>query len=159
MNAPRRSRRRPVADGAAGVEAAALTGAAVELAADLVPLPLEYPDVVSDIAALIAGDPRNHEHVQAVVAAIVDDALGDPFRETTANRWRTALPPWLRPAVIGATVRRLIEADVLVATGRYARNTDVAGRNRGKLQPIYALNVHAAALRARAHDRAAAPAS
>lgn len=142
---------------AAPVHVERVTDSVAAIARDLVALPLEYPDTVSDVAALIAGDPRNHDHVRAVVAAIVGDALADPFRETTANRWRALLPSWLRRQVIGATVRRLLDAEVLVATGRYAHCTDTAGRNRNKLQPIYALNLHAAALRV--EDQAAATAS
>ncbi|SDC25064.1 hypothetical protein [Actinokineospora iranica] len=121
--------------------AAGMVEAAVGVAQRLVPLPLEYPDAVANVAALIAGDPRNAEHVRTVVTAIVGDAMTDPFRETTANRWRPLLPPWVRPAVIGATVRRLLAAGVLVATGRYVRSTDAHGRNQNKLQPVYALNL------------------
>ncbi|WP_157440587.1 hypothetical protein [Actinokineospora inagensis] len=115
--------------------------AAVELAATLRPLPLEYPDTVSDVAALLAGDPRNREQVRAVVGVVIGDALTDPFWETTANRWRSRLPYWVRPPLVGATVRRLTAAGVLVATGRYARSTDVKGGNGNKLQPVYALNL------------------
>ncbi|SES49131.1 hypothetical protein [Actinokineospora terrae] len=115
--------------------------AAVELAATLRPLPLEYPDTVTHIAALLAGDPRNRDQVRAVVEIVIGDALADPFWETTANRWRSSLPHWVRPPWVGATVRRLAAAGVLVATGRYARSTDAKGGNGGKLQPIYALNL------------------
>ncbi|CRK55460.1 hypothetical protein [Alloactinosynnema sp. L-07] len=98
-------------------------------------------DPVAGVAALLAVDPRNADHVQAVATVIVCDALADPFRETTANRWRPLLPPWVRPPVVGATVQRLLAAGVLVPTGRYVRCTDRTGRNRGKPQPVYSLDV------------------
>lgn len=98
-------------------------------------------DPVAGVAALLVADPRNTDHVAAVASVIVRDALGDPFRETTANRWRPLLPAWLRPPVVGATVQRLIAAGLLVPTGRYVRSTDRAGKNRGKPQPVYRLDL------------------
>lgn len=98
-------------------------------------------DPVADVAALLVLDPRNTDHVTAVATVIVRDALGDPARETTANRWRALLPPWVRPPVVGATVQRMVAADLLVPTGRYVRSTDRAGKNRGKPQPVYRLDL------------------
>lgn len=119
----------------------AVPGLASEIAARLVGLPLDYADTVSQVAALLVGDPRNRPHVLAVVQVIVHDALGDPFRETHANRWRPRLPSWLRPPMVGATVRSLRHAGVLVSTGRYVRSTDARGGNGNKLQPVYAVNL------------------
>lgn len=98
-------------------------------------------DPVADVAALLVLDPRNTDHVTAVATVIVRDALGDPFRETTANRWRPLLPSWVRRPVVGATVQRMVAAGLLVPTGRYVRSTDRAGKNRGKPQPIYSLDL------------------
>ncbi|MFD8494236.1 hypothetical protein [Amycolatopsis sp. NPDC059657] len=100
-------------------------------------------ETAAAIAALLTIEPRNTEHVLEIITAIVGDALADPFRETTANRWRPLLPGWVRRPLIGATVNRLRAAGLLVTTGRYARCTDTAGRNGGKLQPIYALDLEA----------------
>ena len=100
-------------------------------------------DTVNAISALLLIEPRNLASVLAIVAAIVGDAKADPFRETTANRWRALLPAWVAPPLIGATVNRLRAAGLLVATGRYVRSTDTAGRNGNKLQPIYALDLAA----------------
>lgn len=149
---PGRRRRASVDRALPAMPASGDVEAAVAIAQQLVALPLEYPSAVSDVAALIAGDPRNREHVQEIVAVILTDAMADPFWETTANRWRPALPAWVRPAVIGATVRRLTSAGVLVTTGRHVRSTDTKGGNTNKLQPIYALNLNP--LRERAHAEA-----
>lgn len=96
-------------------------------------------DLVAGVAALQVLDPRNTDHVTAVATVIVRDALGDPLRETTANRWRGLLPSWVRPQIVGATVQRMVAAGLLVATGRYVHCTDRAAKNRGKPQPIYTL--------------------
>ncbi|TWP47408.1 hypothetical protein FKR81_32355 [Lentzea tibetensis] len=128
---------------------AALGELSAEIAQLLVGLPLDYGTTVEQIAALLAGEPRNTSHVSAVIAVIVHDALADPFRETTSNRWREHLPAWLRPQMVGATVRRLLSAEVLIPTGRYVRSTDTRGGNGGKLMPVYALNLAAPALLAR----------
>lgn len=98
-------------------------------------------DPVAGVAALLVLDPRNTDHVEAVATVIVRDALGDPFRETTANRWRALLPGWVRPPVVGATVQRLLAAGFIVPTGRYVRSTDRAGKNGGKPQPVYMLDL------------------
>ncbi|MGH3760278.1 hypothetical protein [Actinophytocola sp.] len=98
-------------------------------------------DPVSSLLALLVLDPRNTGHVRVVAAVIVADAMGDGWRETTANRWRPLVPTWVRPSVVGATVQRMIGAGLLVPTGRYVRCTDRASRNRGKLQPVYRLNL------------------
>ncbi|WP_433268210.1 hypothetical protein ACQPZF_03650 [Actinosynnema sp. CS-041913] len=111
------------------------------IAQHLVGLPLDYGGTVDQIAALLAGEPRNAAHLAAVVRVIVDDAMADPFRETHANRWRGRLPSWVRPPMVGATVRRLLSAGLLAGTGRYVRSTDARGRNGGKLMPVYALNL------------------
>lgn len=100
-------------------------------------------ETVHAISALLLVEPRNRSAVLAVVSAIVGDAMADPFRETTANRWRALLPSWIAPPLIGATVNRLRAAGLLVATGRYVRSTDTAGRNGNKLQPVYALDLAA----------------
>ncbi|WET76875.1 hypothetical protein P3102_22490 [Amycolatopsis sp. QT-25] len=100
-------------------------------------------ETVNAISALLLVEPRNQSAVLAVVSAIVGDAMADPFRETTANRWRGLLPSWIAPPLIGATVNRLRAAGLLVATGRYVRSTDTAGRNGNKLQPVYALDLAA----------------
>jgi len=98
-------------------------------------------DPVAGVAALLVLDPRNIDHVTAVATVIVHDALGDPFRETTANRWRALLPAWVRPQVVGATVQRMLAAGLLAPTGRYVRSTDRAGKNGGKPQPVYRLDL------------------
>lgn len=115
--------------------------------------PVSDAETVNTVAALLTAEPRNEAQVLAIVTVIVRDALADPFRETTANRWRALLPAWVRPNLIGATVNRLRVAGLLVPTGRYVRSTDAAGRNVGKLQPVYALD--AEALRERAAERPA----
>ena len=116
---------------------------AEEVTALLVALPLDYRDTIDAIAALLTGDPRNEDHVRAVVTAIVATALADPFREVNANQWRPALPGWVRPPMVGATVRQLVNAGLLVTTDRHVRSTDRHGRNGNKLHPIYALNLAA----------------
>lgn len=81
------------------------------------------------------------DHVAVLAAVIVRDALGNPARETTANRWRPLLPAGLGPHMVGATVQRLIAAGVLVPTGRYVRSTDRVGKNHGKPQAVYRLEL------------------
>lgn len=100
-------------------------------------------ETAATVAALLTCEPRNTAHVLAIVEVVVQDALADPFRETTANRWRPLLPAWVHPPMVGATVNRLRVAGLLVATGRYVRSTDTAGRNVGKLQPIYTFDAAA----------------
>ncbi|PPK63496.1 hypothetical protein CLV40_12723 [Actinokineospora auranticolor] len=112
-----------------------------EIARRAVALTPAAGDPVAAVAALLVLDPRNTDHVEAVVTVIVCDALGDPWRETTANRWRALLPTWIRPQVIGATVQRLSAAGLLVTTGRWVRSTDRAGGNGGKPQPVYRLSI------------------
>ncbi|MCS7484682.1 hypothetical protein ACFFQW_49175 [Umezawaea endophytica] len=126
-----------------------------EITRHLIGLPLDYGVTVDYIAALLASDPRNSTHVAAVVRVIVHDALADPFRETSANRWRGLLPAWVRPPMVGATVRRLLAAGILVGTDRYVRSTDTRGRNGGKLMPVYALNLATQPLRD--HSKPLAP--
>jgi hypothetical protein len=107
-----------------------------------VTLPLDYSGALSDITALLVGDPRNTSHIAAIAEAIITAALADPFYETTANRWRPLVPAWVRvQSMSGATVTVLIRLGILVGTGRYARCDNTAARNVGKLQPIYALDV------------------
>ncbi|MER5262277.1 hypothetical protein ABTZ99_09380 [Actinosynnema sp. NPDC002837] len=112
-----------------------------EIARHLVGLPLDYGGTVERIAALLATEPRNADQSAAVVRAVVQDAMTDPFRETHANRWRAHLAPSVRPPMVGATVRRLLSVGLLVATGRYVRSTDARGGNGGKLMPVYSLNL------------------
>ncbi|MDT8910915.1 hypothetical protein [Amycolatopsis sp. PS_44_ISF1] len=100
-------------------------------------------ETAATVAALLVAEPRNEAQVLAIVTVIVRDALADPFRETTANRWRTLLPAWVQPQLVGSTVNRLRAAGLLVSTGRYVRSTDSAGRNIGKLQPVYAFDAAA----------------
>ncbi|KJK50442.1 hypothetical protein UK23_10630 [Lentzea aerocolonigenes] len=119
---------------------------AAEIAEHLIGLPLDYGTTIEQIAALLAAEPRNRGAVCAVTAVIVNDALADPFRETTSNRWRARIPAWVAPPMVGVTVRRMLSLDVLVRTGRYVRSTDSKGKNGGKLMPIYALNLAAPAL-------------
>lgn len=125
------------------------------------PVPMTLREVVADVArrapavppvpgdelasllALLVLDPRNTDHVRAVVSVIVLDAMGNSWRETTANRWRPVLPTWIKPATIGATVQRLRAAGLLVPTGKYAKCTDRSAGNGGKLQPVYRLNLAA----------------
>ena len=102
-------------------------------------------ETAATVAALLTAEPRNEAQILAIVTVIVRDALADPFRETTANRWRALLPAWVRPQLVGATVNRLRAAGLLVSTGRYVRSTDSVGRNVGKLQPVYAFDVAALA--------------
>ncbi|TQM83258.1 hypothetical protein FHX81_5676 [Saccharothrix saharensis] len=112
-----------------------------EITKHLVGLPLDYGGTVDRISALLDAEPRTAEHLAAVVGVIVQDAMGDPFRETNANRWREHLPSWLRPPMVGATVRRLLSAGLLVGTGRYVRSTDARGGNGNKMMPVYSLNL------------------
>lgn len=141
---PGRSRRTGRAGSGASVTIGDLSA---DIAAHLVGLPLDYGTTVDQIAGLLAAEPRNTAHLAAVVAVVVEDALADPFRETNANRWRPRLPAWLRPPMVGVTVRQLLASGVLVGTGRYVRSTDTHGRNRGKLMPVYSLNLAAKSLR------------
>ncbi|MCK2237728.1 MULTISPECIES: hypothetical protein [unclassified Crossiella] len=103
--------------------------------------PPDLAETTSAITALLVAEPRNRDDVAAVVEAILDDALGDPFRETTANRWRALVPRWVHRPMLGATVRRMVELELLVPTGRYVHCTDASARNTNKLQPIYALDL------------------
>ncbi|MFT7836944.1 hypothetical protein Q5530_12410 [Saccharothrix sp. BKS2] len=112
-----------------------------DIARHLVGLPLDYGGTVERIAALLNAEPRNSAHLAAVVRVVVDDAMADPFRETNANRWRGELPGWVRPPMVGATVRRLLSTGLLVTTGRYVRSTDSRGGNGGKMMPVYSLNL------------------
>ncbi len=112
-----------------------------EIARRAISLTPAQGDPVAAVAALLVLDPRNVDHVEAVITVIVCDALGDPWRETTANRWRSLLPTWIRPQVIGAVVQRMRSAGLLVSTGRWVRSTDRAGGNGGKPQPVYVLIV------------------
>lgn len=114
-----------------------------EIAEHLIGLPLDYGTTIEQIAALLAAEPRNRASVCAVTTVIVNDALTDPFRETTSNRWRSTIPAWVAPPIVGVTVRRMLSLDVLVRTGRYVRSTDSKGKNSGKLMPIYVLNLAA----------------
>lgn len=114
-----------------------------EVAEHLVTLPLDYGAAIDSVTALMIGDPRNEAHVHAVVTAIVATAVADPFREVNANQWRPAIPGWVRPPMVGVTVRQLVTAGLLVTTGRYVRSTDTKGGNGNKLHPIYALNLAA----------------
>lgn len=114
-------------------------------------------ETANTVAALLTIEPRNEAQVLAIVTVVVRDALSDPLRETTANRWRALLPTWVRPPLVGATVNRLRAAGLLVSTGRYVRSTDTGGRNVGKLQPVYALDLEV--LRQRAALSAAPAAS
>ena len=139
---PSRTGRRRRA-GSPGGEAVRVDAVADEVTALLVALPLDYRDTIDAIAALLTGEPRNHDHVRAVVTAVVAAALGDPFREVNANQWRPALPTWVRPPMVGATVKQLANAGLLVTTGRYVRSTDTRGSNTNKFCPIYALNLAA----------------
>jgi len=109
----------------------------------LVGLPLDFRDTVDSIAALMAGEPRNQPHMRAVVVAILAAALADPFREANANQWRSSIPRWVRPQMIGVTVRQLVNAGLLVMTERLVRSTDRKGGNANKFCPIYALNLAA----------------
>ncbi|WP_410648183.1 hypothetical protein [Amycolatopsis sp. cmx-4-54] len=108
--------------------------------------PTGVPDdgeTAATVAALLTAEPRNEAQVLVITTVIVRDALADPFRETTANRWRALLPAWVQPQLIGSTVNRLVASGLLVPTGRYVRSTDSPGRNLGKLQPVYAFDAEA----------------
>jgi hypothetical protein len=129
--------------GSSGGEAVRVDAVADEVTAHLIALPLDYRDTIDSITALLTAEPRNAGNVRAVVTAIVATALGDPFREISANQWRPALPTWVRPPMIGATVRQLVNAGLLVTTGRYVRSTDTRGGNTNKFCPIYTLNLAA----------------
>lgn len=98
-------------------------------------------DMVASVCALITGDPRNADHVEAVVSAVLRSAASDPHWETTANGWRPLLPPWIRSATIGGTVQRLIAIGLLRPTGRFSRCSETRSRNRGKPQPVYAVDL------------------
>ncbi|WP_158885037.1 hypothetical protein [Amycolatopsis anabasis] len=124
-------------------ELVSLAGAMVAQARETGSAGADSGETAATVAALLTADPLHEAQVLAIVNVILRDALTDPFRETTANRWRPLLPPWVQPQLIGATVNRLRAAGLLVTTGRYVRSTDTAGRNGGKLQPIYALDTAA----------------
>lgn len=102
-------------------------------------------DVVAAVCSLIVIDPRNREHVEAVVSAILRDAATDPLWRTTANGWRPHLPSWIRPGVVGSTVQRLVAVGLLTPTGQYVRCSDTEARNGGKPQPVYEVDVTALA--------------
>jgi hypothetical protein len=113
-----------------------------EVTREAMTLPLEYGQPFTAITRLLLGDPRNRSQVAAVAEAIIRSALADPFWETTANRWRPLIPPWVRTgSMSGATVTALVRRGILVRTGRYARCDDTSARNKGKIQPIYALDL------------------
>ena len=120
-------------------------------------LPLEYGQSFADTTALLLGDPRNQSHTKAVAHAIISSALADPLWETTANKWRPLIPPWVRTrSMSGVTVKALVKLGVLVSTGRYARCDDAGAHNVGKFQAIYELDV--AALRELIRDEQTQPA-
>lgn len=102
-------------------------------------------DVVAAVCSLMVIDPRNREHVEAVVSAILRDAATDPLWRTTANGWRPLLPSWVRPGVVGSTVHRLTAVKLLKPTGQYVRCSDTEARNGGKPQPVYEVDVTALA--------------
>ncbi|TCO47328.1 hypothetical protein EV192_11768 [Actinocrispum wychmicini] len=105
-------------------------------------LPLDYGDELAHITRVLTIDPPNKSHVDEIVKAIISSALMDPFFQTTANRWRVLLPPWVRRGSMnGATVNVLLNMGILVPTGRYVRCDDTTSRNANKLQPIHALDV------------------
>lgn len=107
-----------------------------------VALPLDYRDTLTTITRLLVIDPDNQSHMDAMVTAIIRSALDDPAYQTTANRWRALVPPWVRAqSMSGATVTMLLRLRILVATGRYARCDNTTSRNSNKLQQIYALNL------------------
>jgi hypothetical protein len=134
--------RAPGADATVGLVAGDPAAIADEVTRNAITLPLDYGNTLADVAALLVGDPRNVSHVSAIAEAIIASALGDPFLETTANRWRPLIPGWVRVASMsGATVTVLLRLGILVGTGRYARCDNGTTRNGGKLQPVYALDV------------------
>jgi hypothetical protein len=124
-------------------ELVALAGQMVTQARATSPPSASGGETAQTVAALLTAEPRNEAAVLAIVTVIVRDALADPLRETTANRWRALLPAWVAPPLVGATVNRLRLLGLLVPTGLYVRSTDTAGRNVGKLQPMYALDLAA----------------
>ncbi|MGH3762947.1 hypothetical protein [Actinophytocola sp.] len=131
---------------ASGTEAPApvtLREMVADIARRAAAVPPAAGDELASLLALLVLDPRNTDHVRAVVSVIVLDAMGNSWRETTANRWRPVLPTWIRPAVVGATVQRLRAAGLLVPTGKYVKCTDRAAGNAGKPQPVYRLNLTA----------------
>ncbi|MBP2325356.1 hypothetical protein JOF56_005741 [Kibdelosporangium banguiense] len=138
----RRTRRSRGADGPARPipnDPAAIADEVTRLA---VALPLDYGDTLASITRLLVIDPLNQSHMDAIVEAVIRSALMDPFYETTANRWRALVPPWVRTqSMSGATVNMLLRIGILVTTGRYARCDNTASRNANKWQPIYALDL------------------
>lgn len=98
-------------------------------------------DDVAAVCALLVGDPRNRDHVHAVVCAVLADAAADPSQITTANRRRRLLPSWIHPPMIGATVHRLVSLGLLRPTGTWELCDDTASGNRGKPQPVYTLDL------------------
>ncbi|MCP3801837.1 hypothetical protein NLX83_21460 [Allokutzneria sp. A3M-2-11 16] len=101
--------------------------------------PVDRGDVVSEVCALLVLDPMHARDTEAVVSAILAAALRQPHHLVTANTWRAHLPTWVAPQMVGATVKRLVDAKVLLPTGRWVRCSDAAARNVGKPQPVYRL--------------------
>lgn len=98
-------------------------------------------DLVAAVCALLVIDPSNRDHVEAVVSAVIHSAANDsPLWRTTANSWRPLLPIWIRPALVGATVQRLVSLGLLRPTERWVRCDDIHSGNRGKPQRIYELD-------------------
>lgn len=115
-----------------------------ELAAEVIRSAASAP-VAGDAAAvcaLLVLDPLHHRDVVAVVGAILAAGQQHPDAEVTANTWRAHVPGWVAPPVIGATVKRLVAHGILRPTGRWvpAEHT-TTGRNGGKPQPVYTLDL------------------
>jgi hypothetical protein len=95
---------------------------------------------VNAVCSLLVGDPSNRRSLEEVVYAIVRSAADDIFWRTTANTMRPYIPHATNPAMIGATVRTLVQKGILSETGRYVRCTDRTAGNYGKPQKVYELN-------------------
>lgn len=87
------------------------------------------------ILDLIAGDPIHERDREAIVEAIRISVRWDG--RVCANDWRSRIPAWVYPRVVGATVNALIKAHVLIPSGDWDLSTDAHGRNQGKPTRIY----------------------
>jgi hypothetical protein len=92
------------------------------------------PDTAA-ILDLIAGDPIHARDREAVVDAI--RASVRPDGTVSGNDWRSRVPAWVYPRVVGATVHALTARGVLVPTGEWRISDDTAGRNGGKPVRVY----------------------
>lgn len=97
---------------------------------------LATPDpAMQSLLALIAGDPCHQRDREAIVEAIRDSVR--PDGTVSANDYRPNIPPYVYPALIGATVNALIHAGALQPTTTYEASLDTKSRNGNKFCRLY----------------------